>query len=118
LTSDALFHCLLDNPINIKDLKFPRWAKGNSLAQLINKGVQDSAVGLNNNTWIDFGEVYNVCLADGHNCLQGSTLSLWMKHANKEPDSGQSFLEFGEVPGIKLYQVNGSFEHLSVKVNK
>ena len=64
------------------------------------------------------------CLVNPSHCENGVSVSLWLKHWNiiGSANSGQIFLRTGDgyhdQTGFMLYQVNGTFDHLALQVNK
>ena len=85
-------------------------------------GVKDGAVFTNGEPNATFLLNSTGCISDPKLCGSGITLSLWLKHANRE--AGQTFLSTGGSEpealdlnrGFRIFQLNGSFDHIAVEM--
>lgn len=85
-------------------------------------GVKDNAVFTNGEPNATFLFNDTGCISDPKLCTLGITLSLWLKHTNRE--AGQTFLSAGgnemkdvnQSRGLRIFQLNGSFDHIAVEM--
>lgn len=117
----AEYYFPMDNPAHVHASKDNtlRWSSEFTGKTM---GVKDSAVFTNGGPNAVLLLNDTGCISDPKLCSLGITLSLWLKHANRE--AGQTFLSTGasemtavnQSRGIRVFQQNGSFDHIAVEM--
>ena len=128
VTSDALHYWSLDNIWDAKDRQGRTWGStegdGNSIVAGVHKSAYIIKTSSGKMTLLRASDMFYPCLVNPAQCSNGLTVSLWLKHWNiiGPSNSGQVFLRTGDgfqdETGFMLYQLNGTFDHLALQVNK
>lgn len=84
-------------------------------------GPKDYAVSTNGELRTIFLFNDTGCISDPELCVQGLTVSFWLKHSNKE--AGQTFLftgatETADSRGLRVFQYNSSLDHVAVELRQ
>ncbi|XP_073231074.1 uncharacterized protein [Porites lutea] len=84
-------------------------------------GPKDYAVSTNGELRTIFLFNDTGCISDPELCVQGLTVSFWLKHSNKE--AGQTFLftgatEKADSRGLRVFQYNSSLDHVAVELRQ
>ena len=127
-TLDSIHYWSFDKVGDPKDLHGRPWGilkgKGNSDVEGVHRSAYNINASSGSMTLLKASDSPYPCLVNPSNCSNGLTISLWLKHRNVIDAfySGQIFLRSGNgfrnQTGFMLYQVNSSFDHLALQVNK
>lgn len=84
-------------------------------------GPKDYAVSTNGELRTIFLFNDTGCISDPALCVQGLTVSFWLKHSNKE--AGQTFLFTGATEtvdsrGLRVFQYNSSLDHVAIELRQ
>lgn len=128
MTSDAIHYWSLDNIWDAKDYHGRTSGSvegdGNSIVAGVHKSAYNIKSSSGKMTLLRASDILYPCLGNPAQCVNGLTVSLWLKHWNVvgPSKSGQVFLRTGDgfqsQTGFMLYQLNGTFDHLALQVNK
>ena len=128
MTADAIHHWSLDSIWDVKDLRGQSWGyvegEGNSVVLGVHGFAYNIKTSSGSMTLLRASNKPYTCLVNPSHCENGVSVSLWLKHwnINGSANSGQIFLRTGDgyhnQTGFMLYQVNGTFDHLALQVNK
>ena len=106
----AKYYFPLDNPEHVYTSKDDHLSWATAFTGQTT-GPKDDAVFTNGEPYPIFLFNGTGCISNPDLCAQGLTISLWLKHTNRE--AGQTFLT---TRGVRIFQLNGSFDHIAVQV--
>ncbi|CAH3119189.1 unnamed protein product, partial [Porites lobata] len=116
----AKFHFPFDDPRDVHTAK-DNSLKWSGVFLRRTAGTKDYAVSTNGELRTIFLFNDTGCISDPELCVQGLTVSFWLKHSNKE--AGQTFLftgatETADSRGLRVFQYNSSLDHVAIELRQ
>ena len=117
LIRESFHYWPLENERDIKEVKAKLWGYSSNVTTV--RGIQDtSLVNKEENGYLLLGDnkkaFYRV--KHPHHVDTRITISLWLKHYNKNQLQEQTFFTTGNKHGLKIFQYNGTFDHIAFQV--